>query len=164
MIVQPADRAARPIRPSPVGAELEIPPLAPVAQIDRMLWRREHQRAGLEHVPQRTWIILRFGLDLGEGDVTGSVDEFAEVAVCNRGTVLPEAVYRNAMNRRFFRIMFIRSHAECAAGNPDHSRRAIESRLTACATMLLVREDVHQVVPEIPLAARGWVGNCRNQD
>src|SRR5258706_2965227 len=47
MIVKPADRAARSIGPAPVGAELETPPLTPVAQIDRLLGRSEDQRSGL---------------------------------------------------------------------------------------------------------------------
>src|SRR5215475_2650366 len=46
MVLEPADRAARPIRPAPVGAELEIPPLAPVAQVNCLLGWREYQRAG----------------------------------------------------------------------------------------------------------------------
>src|SRR5262249_852888 len=35
MVVEAADRAARPVRPSPIGAELELPPLRIVAQINR---------------------------------------------------------------------------------------------------------------------------------
>jgi len=38
MIVEAADRTARPVRPPPIGAELELPPLRPVAQIDRPAW------------------------------------------------------------------------------------------------------------------------------
>src|ERR1700737_3960076 len=40
MIIEPTERTARSVGPPPVGAKLEYPPLAPVAQIiDRMLGR-----------------------------------------------------------------------------------------------------------------------------
>ena len=46
MIVERVDVALRPVRMPPVRAPGELPPLAPVAQIDRMRRWREHQRAG----------------------------------------------------------------------------------------------------------------------
>ena len=103
---------------------MKRPPLAEVAQIDRMLRRREHQRAGIEHVRQRAGIVLRIGCDLGEGDVAGRVDEFLELPVGHRRAVDPEAVDRDAMNRRFLRIVLVRSHAERAAGNEHHAGMA----------------------------------------
>ena len=120
-----------PVRMAPVGALGERPPLAEVAQVDRMLRRREHQRAGIDHVRQDAGIVLRVGRDLGEGDVTGRVDEFLELPVRHRRAVDPEAVDRDAMNRRFLRIVPVRSHAERAAGDPDHVLmiRRVETRL-----------------------------------
>jgi hypothetical protein len=41
---QPGDRCARAIGSAPIGAELEIPPLAPVAEVHHRLRRRENQR------------------------------------------------------------------------------------------------------------------------
>ena len=89
-----------------------------------MLRRREHQRAGLQHVRQRAGIVLRVGRDLGEGDVAGRLDEFAELPVRHRRAVDPEPVDRDAMDRRLFRIVPVGAHAEGAAGNEQHSRRA----------------------------------------
>jgi hypothetical protein len=53
--------------------------------------------------------------------VTGRVDEFLELAIGNRRAVDPEVAYRDAMHRRFFRIMPVGPHAERTAGNPDHA-------------------------------------------
>ena len=85
--------------------------------------RREHQRAGIEHVRQRAGIVLRIGRNFGEGDVAGRLDEFLELPVGHRRAVDPEVVHRDAMDRRFFRIMLVRSHAERAAGNENHIRK-----------------------------------------
>src|SRR4051794_30883020 len=69
VMVMHIDVALRSIRMPPVGALHELPPLAPVAQI-RYAWRRrEHQRAGVEHMRQSTGVILRIGRKFGEGDV-----------------------------------------------------------------------------------------------
>src|SRR5262249_5575066 len=127
MIVESADRAARATGPAPAGAELEIPPLAPVTQVHGVLRRREDQRAGLEHVRQRAGIIVGVGLDLGEGDVAGRVDEVAELAVRHRRAVNPETVDGGAMDRRLFRIMLVRPHAERTTGYPDHVRKSRRS-------------------------------------
>src|SRR5690242_11123515 len=64
MVIEPGNRAARSIGPSPVSPELETPPLAPIEQVDRMPRGREHQRARPEHVRPRAGIILRVRLDL----------------------------------------------------------------------------------------------------
>ena len=68
-------------------------------------------------------IVLRIGRDLGEGDVPGRADELLELPVRHRSAVDPEAVDRDAMDRRFLRIMPVRAHAERAALDPDHVRR-----------------------------------------
>ena len=122
MIILRVDVALRTVRAAPVRAFEKPPPLAPVFQIDRMTRRREHQRAGIEHVRQRAGIILRVGRDFGEGDVAGGFDEFLELPVGHRRAVDPKTVDADAMRRRLFRIMLIRSHAERAAGNEDHVR------------------------------------------
>src|SRR5207253_5846104 len=69
MVVQPSDRAARAVRTPPVGAELELPPLPPVAQVDRVLRRDEYKRARFEHARQRAGIVPWVGRDLGGRDV-----------------------------------------------------------------------------------------------
>ena len=122
MIVERVDVALAAVRAAPVRALEKPPPLAPVFQIDRMARRREHQRAGIEHVRQRAGIILRIGRNFGEGDVTGGFDEVLELPVGHRRAVDPEAVDGDAMRRRLFRIMLVRSHAERAAGNENHVR------------------------------------------
>src|SRR5208282_1860257 len=101
MIIEATERAARSVGSPPVGSKFERPPLAPVAHIiDRMvLWIRG---------------------DLGEGDMAGRPDELAEFAICNRSAINPEGVDSHPMDRRLFRVMLVRPHAEGAAGNPNH--------------------------------------------
>ena len=105
---------------APVGALHERPPLAPVAQVRHVLLRREHQRAGVEHVRQRARIILRVRRDLGRRDVARCPDKRLELAVRHRRAVEPEGVDRHTMDRRFFRVVIVGTHAEGAAGNRDH--------------------------------------------
>src|SRR5712671_6188553 len=54
----PADVAALAVGPAPVGAEGEAPPLAPVAQVDRLLRLGEDKTARLQHVRQGTGIVF----------------------------------------------------------------------------------------------------------
>lgn len=89
-------------------------------EIDRMIGRIEYQRTRLQHVRQRAGIILRLRRDFGEGDIIGRLDEFAKPPVRDRRTIHPEPVDRDAMNRRFLRIMLVRSHAERTAGDEPH--------------------------------------------
>src|SRR5207248_179337 len=49
MTAEHVDVALRAVRMAPVGALHELPPSAPVAEIDGPHWRREHQRTGIEH-------------------------------------------------------------------------------------------------------------------
>ena len=72
---------------------------------------------------QRARIILRIGRNFGEGDVAGRLDEFLELPVRHRRAVDPELVDADAMDRRLFRIVLVRAHAERAAGNLYHVRR-----------------------------------------
>ena len=121
MIVQPTDVASGSVGMPPLRALGERPPLAEVAEVDRMVGRQEHQRARIDHVREHSRIILRIGHDLGDGDVPGSPYEFPELPVRHGMAVHPEAVHRDAVRRGFFRIMLVRPHAKCAAGYPDHS-------------------------------------------
>ena len=128
MVVHPADRTARAVRPAPVGAEFEPPPLRPVVEIDRALRRRKDERARLQHVRQRARVILSPGRDLGEGDVVGGVDELTELAVRHRRAIDPEPVDADPMDRRFLRIVPVRAHAEFAARHEDHVGERIRLR------------------------------------
>ena len=85
-----------------------------------MVGRQEHQRARIDHVREHSGIILRIGHDLGDGDVASSLDELPELPVRHRIAVHPKTVHRDSVRRRFFGIMLVRAHAECAARNPDH--------------------------------------------
>ena len=85
-----------------------------------MVRRREDQRTRFEHMRKCAGIILRVGFDLRKSDIAGRVDEFAEVSVRHRCPVYPEGVNRNPVDRPFFRVVTIRSHAEGAAGNTNH--------------------------------------------
>src|SRR5450432_4136371 len=44
MIVEPADRAIFAVWTAPVGTKLERPPVGKIAEVDRMVWRREDER------------------------------------------------------------------------------------------------------------------------
>src|SRR5258708_2320361 len=128
MVIEPADVAARAVWPAPVGAEFVLPPLSPVTQVHSLLGRCEDKRASLEHVRQRTRIILRFGCNFGKGDVAGRIDELAELAIGNGYAVHPEPVHCNAVDRRFLWIVPIRTHAKRATWYIEHSnfRRMLE--------------------------------------
>ena len=121
MIVERVDVAPWPVRMPPVRALHERPPLAVVAKVDRMIGRTERQRARIDHVRKDARIVLRIGRHLGEGDVTGRFDELLELPVGHRRAVHPEIVDRHAMNRSFFRIVPVRSHAERSTGDEDHA-------------------------------------------
>src|SRR6516165_9835301 len=120
MIVERVYIALRPIGMTPICVFQISPPLAEVSEIDRTIGRREHQRAGIEHVRQRAGIFFRIRRNFGEGSVAGGADELLELPVRDWSAIDPEAVDRHVMSRRFFWIMFIRAHAESAAGNEDH--------------------------------------------
>jgi hypothetical protein len=66
------------------------------------------------------------------------VDELAELPVSHRRAVDPETVDGDAMDRRFFGIMYIRSHAERAAGNKYH----IQMRERVCLPRIRRQPDV----------------------
>ena len=72
---------------------------------------------------QRTWIIFRVGWYFGERDVAGRANEFIKLPIGDRRRVDPKTIDDDAMNGRFFRIMFIRSHAKRATRNKDHARQ-----------------------------------------
>ena len=78
---------------------------------------------------QSAGIVLRIRRDFCFGDVAGGLHERAELAVCHRRAVHPKWYNRYTMNRRFFRVMPIRSHPECATRDRDHVRMTIELRL-----------------------------------
>jgi hypothetical protein len=56
--------------------------------------------------------------------VAGRANEFPELVICDGVPVDPEIADGDAMDRGFFRIVFVGSHAEGAAGNRDHAREA----------------------------------------
>ena len=120
MIVQPTDFASGSVGMSPIRALGERPPLTEVPEVDRMIGRREHQRARIDHVREYSRIILGVGRNLGDRDVTGSLHELPELPVCHGMAIHPETVDGHAMRGGFFRIMFVRPHAKSAAGYPDH--------------------------------------------
>ncbi len=149
MIVEAVDVALRAVRVAPVRALQERPPFAPETQVDGMRRRREDERARVEHVRQRARIVRRIGDGLREGDVSGRFDEFLELPVGDRRAIDPEAVDRDAMDRRFFRIVPVRAHAERAAGNEQHvpndaSGRAVRTRLLRDRFM---KSGLHHVRP-----------------
>src|SRR6185312_9841369 len=59
MTVEHVDTALWAIRVPPVGALHELPPSAPVAEIDGPRRRRKHKRSRMQHVGLRVGIVLR---------------------------------------------------------------------------------------------------------
>src|SRR4029078_1510821 len=55
-----------------------------------------------------------------KGHVPGRLNERPELAIGDRRAVDQEISDGDAMHRRFFWIVLVRSHAERTAGNPDH--------------------------------------------
>ena len=82
--------------------------------------RRENKRAGIEHVGKCASVVLWLGWNFGERSVADGADEFFELPVGDRGAVDPKTADRDPVDRRFFRIMLIRPHAERAAVDPNH--------------------------------------------
>src|ERR1039458_848924 len=97
MVVEAADRTALAIRATPVGAELETPPVGEIAQIDRVIGWIEDERSRLQHVRQRARIILRIGGDFGQGYIAARLDEFPKPPIRHRRTIHPEPVDGDAM-------------------------------------------------------------------
>src|SRR5579864_1606738 len=122
MIVQPINIALRAVRVAPVRTLEEGPPFTPVPQIHRAGRRREHKRARIEHMRQRTRIILRVWRNFRESDVAGFLNELAKLSVGDGRPVHPKRGDGDAMSWCLLRIMLIRSHSERAAWNPQHVR------------------------------------------
>jgi len=68
----------------PVCAKREPPPLRPVAQINLMCRRREHQRPWLQHVWQRAGIVLRIRRDFCHRHITCRREKPLELPVGDR--------------------------------------------------------------------------------
>src|SRR5260370_4267958 len=66
--------------------------------------------------------MIRGGLYLREGDVTGRVYELAELAGRHRRAIDPERIDVDAVDGCFLGIVPVRSHAKRTARNPDHVR------------------------------------------
>ena len=128
VVVEAPYRRSGAIRLPPVCAELEFPPLRPVAKVDRAGGRAEHQRAGAEHVREGAGIVLRIRGNLRERHVSGRADEFAELPVRNRRLVNPECLDFHPMRRRLLRVMGIRPHAKDPGRNMRHMRRRDRGR------------------------------------
>jgi hypothetical protein len=60
--------------------------------------------------------------------VAGRFHKRLELAVRHRRRIDPEAVHGCEMDRRFLRVVIVGSHAECAAGDPDHVARGLVCR------------------------------------
>src|SRR5260370_8252013 len=105
MLVESADVATRAVRTTPISAEIERPPFAPVPQVHGLLGRRENQRTGLEHMRQSIRIVFRIGRNFGKDAVARRVPEFAQLPFYYRRPSHPESVHSDAMDRRFLRIM-----------------------------------------------------------
>src|SRR5262249_13398769 len=58
--------------------------------------------------------------NFGKGDVPGGAHEFLKLPFGHRRLINPETTDGNAVHRRLFGIVLVRSHAEGTAGDEDH--------------------------------------------
>src|SRR5262245_58467798 len=100
------------VRVVPAGTFQESPPLTKVAQINGLARRCEHQRTSKQHMRKRARIIFWIGRNLRKCHMMSRVNEFLELPICHGMGIDPEVTDGDAMNRRFFRIMLVGSHAE----------------------------------------------------
>ena len=122
MSIEPIDIAVRPVRMTPIRGLHKCPPFAPVFQIDKVIGSREDERAGIEHVWQRTRIVLRVWRNLGKRDVSRCLHKFFELPVRYGRAVHPELIHGDPVDRGLFRIMLVRAHAEGTTANAHHVR------------------------------------------
>jgi len=109
---------------------------------------------------QRARIILRVRGNLGKGDVACCLDEFLELPIRNRCAVHPELVYRDAVDRRLFRIVFVGAHAKGAAGNAHHVRVTQTLRRQTFITLIRLRVmEQHPCLPRYSEAAYLSIGD-----
>ena len=66
-------------------------------------------------------IVRRLRGPLGQRHVPGGLDEALELAVGDGMRVDPEPAHGHLVRRRFFRIVMVRSHQECPAGDAHHA-------------------------------------------
>lgn len=121
MIFQSADRALRTTRMAPIGARSVDPPIIDIARINPPLWSLEHDRSGDQQFRNGTGIVFGAGCPLGKRNVVRSGDEMNKFGIGYRVTVDSEAVYDDAMSRRFFWIVLIGAHHVTTARNPFHA-------------------------------------------
>ena len=120
-------------RDDAVGSPGEVPPLRPVAQIDHLLRRREHQRTRKQHMRQCARIISK-----SAGISAGVTYPVARTNSLNCRLVTGVRSIKNgstvtAMHRSCFRVMAVRAHAERAAGNLNPSRGLFAASAAPCS-------------------------------
>jgi hypothetical protein len=67
-------------------------------------------------------------LALGECHVVRLIDKLAERIIGDEVAIHPKAAHRDAVSRRFLRIVMIGAHQEGPAGNPDHTVSRLAAR------------------------------------
>ena len=123
------------IRVSPVRCAQKGPPVLEIPQIHRTSGPHEDERARIEHLRQRAWILRGIGHLFRDGDVSGHLNEPREPRIRDRIAVDPESVDRHEMGRALLRIMTVRAHAKRLRGNPHHvgeRRPSLISRRVRC--------------------------------
>ena len=91
-------------RMPPARAGHPVPPLTPVAQVDRAASGRKHQRAGHQVLRRRPRIERRIELLFGDGDVTGVGDELGELSIGHGMTFDREGADVRGVHWRLLRI------------------------------------------------------------
>src|SRR5262245_55654811 len=139
-------RTALTQRTSPTRALRVRPPVEVIAEVDAMRGLLENNRTGHERFRIRSRIVLRIQRTLGDRQEACRIDEAAELFVCDRRLVHPEAFDSHVMSRRFFGIMIIRSHEKSPAWYPRHVFTWRRARRLNSLSLLLWRSQVGERV------------------
>ncbi len=120
VVVTPVERARWSFGVAPARARRVGPPGVVVVQADGTRRPAKDERAGHKQCRVDARIVGGVRRALGRGDVVGCLGEAAELGVCHRVFVRPEAVDRNAVYRALLGVKVVRAHQERAAGDPGH--------------------------------------------
>ena len=102
--------AVRTERVPPTGARRPVPPLPPVAKVDRPAGRAEHQRSGQQILLRDPGVEHRIQGLLGDRQIPGVGYKLGELRIGHRMLFDGERGDGDAVHRRLFRIEAARAH------------------------------------------------------
>ena len=104
----------------PAGARHVFPPETVITEADSPLRTAKDKRASHEERRINSRILRRVRRTLSHRQIARRLDKAPELGVRHQMFIHPEAIHGHAVNRPLLGVEVIRTHAECAAGNPGH--------------------------------------------